>query len=549
MDRRQFLVSVGRAGLVVAATALLEACDSAAPTGVSSSPSRIPGIASLPAPSVPTPGRLGPPSGPVGPPTRLRNGAIRDENARTGDRRWLLDAAGPRSTVEAFVDHASVAPGDTLTLHAAHRGDTVDLDWYRLGWYGGTGGRLVRRDTAVDVAPSLTSEIDPMNGRAEAAAAPAITVVIPGDWLSGSYRVVVRPRSQSPFGAFDRPGCAPFTVRPAGTASPAPVLFVSATTTWEAYNAWGGADLYDATSADSPLEASGRRATQVSFDRPYAIGSGAGYQDRWELPFVRWQEREGRDVDTCADVDLELNPAIAAGRRLIVFAGHHEYWSRPMRTTIENAIALGTNIAFLSANELYWQVRFEPSPLGPARRVTCFKSNVADPLTLTSPELTTCRWRQPPVNEPEAVVIGQQYGHIVARSADWIVAGAGHWLYQGTGLGDGDRIRNLVGQEYDTFFPDLAPPGTEILARSPVKAMIRPGAVASGPQPANPNVQTATIYTAESGATVLAAGTFQWSWALDPFQRNAYKGVVTPYDERLVRMTRNLFDRLGDGPA
>jgi hypothetical protein len=234
------------------------------------------------------------------------------------------------------------------------------------------------------------------------------------------------------------------------------------------------------------------------------------------------------------------------GRRLIVFAGHHEYWSRPMRATLELAIASGVNVAFLSANEIYWQIRLESSPLGPGRRITCWKAALDDPLAATRPELATCRWRDAPVNDPEAVLIGQMYGHIVRRPADWVVAGSQHWLYEGTRLRDGDRLVNLVGQEYDTFDPAYAPPGTTLLARSPLTALIRDGG--HGVEHPAPGLHTATVYAAESGATVLAAGTFQWSWALDRAADRSYHGIVTPVDARVERMTSNLFDRLGDGP-
>jgi hypothetical protein len=46
---------------------------------------------------------------------------------------------------------------------------------------------------------------------------------------------------------------------------------------------------------------------------------------------------------------------------------------------------------------------------------------------------------------------------------------------------------------------------------------------------------------------VFAAGTFQWSWALDPLGAPSYRGVGTPRGARVHRMTANLFDRLGDG--
>ncbi len=167
-------------------------------------------------------------------------------------------------------------------------------------------------------------------------------------------------------------------------------------------------------------------------------------------------------------------------------------------------------------------------------------------MTATNPSLATCRFREAPVSDPEAPLIGQMYGAIVARPADWIVAEAGHWLYEGTALATGDRLLNLVGQEYDTFFPELANPGTVILARGPVQKAPRP----AGEPSANPSppIHTATAYTAVSGATVIAAGTFQWSWAIDDYGTRAYPGHLTPRDARVERMTTNLFDRLGDGP-
>ncbi len=561
MDRRQFLVSVGRAGLALGVAATVDACARSGLPSRTGEPSTAFSTASPTGNLAPT-GSAPPSFTPaIAPRWQGHDDRIAVENRRLGNRGWDPHASVGRANVEGFLDAASVAPGEQITLHLGGR-SAVDVDWYRLGWYGGLGGRLVRQDAAVRARPPGPRAIDRASGRAEAAFAPAVSLTVPSGWVSGAYVAVIRP----PGG---QPRRAPFIVRPAPGGVPAPVLFVSAATTWQAYNSWGGADLYDATTADAPTDAHGRRATQVSFDRPYALALGAGYLPRWELPFIRWQEREGRAVDSCADVDLELHPEIVDGRRLLVFAGHHEYWSRPMRATLERALGTGTNVAFLSANEVFWQVRFEASPLGPARRVVCYKSRVADPITATRPDLTTCRWREQPVDDPEAVIIGQMYGHTVERVADWVVTGAGHWLYEGTGLRDGDHLRNLVGQEFDTFFPEFAPPGTTLLASSPVRvhrwhglagrtgrsidvrrAPASQAAAAIRTQGTRgPAIHNATIYTAESGATVFAAGTFQWSWAIDRFGDRSYRGVQTPVDERVIRMTRNLFDRLGDGQA
>jgi hypothetical protein len=135
----------------------------------------------------------------------------------------------------------------------------------------------------------------------------------------------------------------------------------------------------------------------------------------------------------------------------------------------------------------------------------------------------------------------------IVRPADWVVTKAGHWLYEGTGLRDDDRIPKLVGDECDTYYPALAPPRTEILAHSPVVAGTSSetdvGARATS------RVQTATIYVASSGATVFAAGTLQWSLALDPFGSPTSDRSPTAPDPRVERMTANVYDRLGDGVA
>jgi hypothetical protein len=335
----------------------------------------------------------------------------------------------------------------------------------------------------------------------------------------------------------------PFIVR-APIGAGAGTLFLSAQATWRAYDAWGGKSLYAYNSRGDITPTGTTAAAAVSFDRPMALEAGLGFLRRWELPFVQWMERTGREVDYAADVDLELVPEILSERRFAVLAGHPEYWSRPMRRAMEAAVAAGMNAAFLSANEIYWQVRLEPSPLGPGRRIVCYKSSRRDPLTRTQPSLSTCRWREGPVLEPEARFLGVMYGHPVLAPGDWIVRRARHWLYEGTGLRNGDAITSLIGQEYDAYFPDLAPAGTVIVAQGPVRAVDR--------NPANegdvwsPAIHSAAVREPTSSrGGVFAAGTFQWSWALDPTGSHWYAGRRTPYDPRVERMTANLFGRFG----
>jgi len=461
-----------------------------------------------------------------------------EENAQRGDVHW--DRSRMSSLTRAYLAAASVGPGEPVALRASGTA-TVSVEWYRLGWYDGAGARLLRVDRGVRLAKQPRPTIDPVTGLVEAHWTPVLETIAPTGVASGMLLAVVRTADGHSIANV------PIVLRPDATASRrAPVLFISAACTWQAYNIWGGLDLY-ANSSGRAVEAThDRRAAQVSFDRPYFLDSGAGYLRRWELQFIRWLERNGRDVEYAADLDLERNPDLVNGRRMLVMAGHPEYWSRPMRERVEAAVASGIHVAFITGNEVYWQTRLEDGPAGPATRITCYKSRTGDPITPSRPELTTCRWREQPVGEPEAPLVGEMYGSIVNRVADWVVAGSGHWLYDGTDLRDGDHISNLVGQEFDTYFPDLANPGTTILANGPVNAQPRPS-LDPGAFPSRP-IHNATVYTAPSGATVFAAGTFQWSWALDEYGNRSYQGIHTPIDDRVARMTRNLFDRLGDGP-
>lgn len=533
ISRRRLLA----AGALAGTAATLAACSSARP----SSPIGDGATASFSSPGAPSAPPASPAPAVTAPPPSLppdRDTSMRVENLLRGSGGW--DLMRRRAGVSAYLAAASVGPGEPLSLRAVGSGE-VDVEWYRLGWYGGLGARLLKVDRKVRLAKQPRASFDKVTGLVEAHWKPVLRTTAPSGVKSGMLLAVLRsPKGHSVANV-------PIVLRPDPTdPRRAPVLFVSAAATWQAYNAWGGLDFYSNTSNHPVAATANHRAAQVSFDRPYFLDSGAGFLRRWELQFIRWMERNGRDVEYITDLDLERNPDLATGRRLLVMAGHPEYWTRPMRTRVEAAIASGTNVAFLTANEVYWQARLEDGPAGPGTRLTSYKSRTADPIMPTQPELTTCRWREPPVNDPEAPLVGQMYGAIVGRVADWIVANHGHWLYEGTNLRDGDAISNLIGQEFDTFFPELAQPGTVQLAHSPVLAVHHsghdPGATPS------PGIHTSTMYTAQSGATVYAAGTFQWSWAIDRYGSRDYHGVHTPVDDRVARMTRNLFDRLGDGP-
>ena len=300
-------------------------------------------------------------------------------------------------------------------------------------------------------------------------------------------------------------------------ARPVEQILVQATvTTWEAYNNWGGKSLYDYNSTG------GQPAAKVSFDRPFATDGNTGMYD-WEVPFVRWLEREGYDVSYASDIDTDRNPALLQGYRLVMVNGHDEYWSTPIRNAFENAKAAGTNLAFFGANIGYWHIRFEDGE----RTMVGYKDAGADPITDPSEE--TVQFRDLVPARPECSLIGVQYMGGYSSNGTYTVVNAAltdPWM-AGTGFTAGSTIPGVVGYEWDTIVDGCAS-GSRTVFFS---------------YPGSPNEQLpaahATRYVAPSGSMTFSTGTMDWALKLDPWSSSR--------DSRVEIFTRNALASLLSG--
>src|SRR6185312_12080667 len=134
--------------------------------------------------------------------------------------------------------------------------------------------------------------------------------------------------------------------------STAPVVYSLDTTTWQAYNFWGGAgnndvgyDLYGRFN-DVTGDPTGGRAFTVSYDRPYldeGSTDGAGEFFNWDFPLITWMESKGYDMSYVTSSDLEANPGLLTGHKVFVNTGHDEYYSDNMRSALTGGIAAGVN--------------------------------------------------------------------------------------------------------------------------------------------------------------------------------------------------------------
>src|SRR5579862_1272991 len=311
-----------------------------------------------------------------------------------------------------------------------------------------------------------------------------------------------------------------FILRTPPSAAPSQILVQVPVNTWEAYNSWGGRSLYPFT---------GPRMYVVSFERPFGYLAQSPFW--WEIQLVRFMEREGYDVSYQTDVDTDADPSSLLQHRLVMVAGHDEYWTQAIRSAFDTALADGTNLAFMGANVGYWNVNYQDND----QSIFSYKS-ILDPNPVLAQK--TAMFRQ--IGEPECMLTGVAQQSVVAldHPLDYAVTPAGAadpWL-QGSGLTAGTTIAGVVGREHDVLNPWPDPcfhPGLTVLFHY---------AGTGGDQPAD-----AVRYTAPSGARVFASGAMQFSWGLDDWRSigtigpplNVVSDRAAPADPRVQQFMRN----------
>jgi hypothetical protein len=428
------------------------------------------------------------------PPAPLTRGAgwVATENARAGTLGWTVQHPSTAGQIEAYADRVSAQVGDTVELFVTSTAPTWNATAYRMGWYGGALARQVWRSPLQRGVRQPAATYTRATGMIVAHWAPSLAVPITSDWPPGDY--LFKLVASTGWDTY-----VPLTVR--DDASNAPILIVNAVTTWQAYNLWGGADLYSSYVSGAGGRAyAGSRADVVSFDRPYRLGNGSGDFLGNEEKLVKLVEMAGLDVSYTTDVDLAEHPQLLLQHRVIVSLGHDEYYSTAMRDALEAARDRGVNLVFLGANAVYRHIRLQPSALGPDRVEVNYRIAGLDPDNRTDPAEVTVSWRQAPVNRPESTLLGEMYQCNPVR-ADMVITDPAAWMWADAGLAAGRRLPGLIGSEYDHWDRTQRQPagsGVELLAQSPLSCRGRSG------------TSDFTYYVAPSGAGVLDTGTNAW---------------------------------------
>ena len=331
---------------------------------------------------------------------------VRDENAKPGTTEWMLSHPRVQENkircpwIEGYCSRTSVKAGETIDIKVStNPAARFTLDLYRLGYYGGKGGRLIERLGPFEGSP----QSDPPLGEVrvqECNWPTAVSVTVPTDWVSGVYLgKLTEQREQTD-------SYVVFIVRDDRECD---FLFQCSDTTWAAYNRWPDVwSLYD--DGTPPHNWYTGPGVAVSFDRPYGryrqifdapLSQGSGEFLLWEFPLAFWMEQHGYDVSYISNLDTHAHPERLLKTRAFLSVGHDEYWSLAMYDNVKRAIEAGVNAAFFCGNSVDGVLDIRAARAGPSTGSLSGSANSAGQIPRADRSFAT-PWKQ---HGPEAAAL------------------------------------------------------------------------------------------------------------------------------------------------
>ena len=463
------------------------------------------------------------------------------------------EAAGP--AVDGYPGRPSVRAGDTLQLHVSTRAERFRADFFRcgvrprhMGWTLGPGRY---------VPPGRHDQDWHWPGHA---------FTVPEDWPSGVYLAVLSAgTTAAPDPVPDRAEALDarhsrllFVVTAREAARTARILYKVPVFTYHAYNRSGGGCLYGSL-PNSPDGAAGTYSVTLRRPGGGVGGPVKGHPDahdprtprqtfaHWDAPFIRWFEAAGFSADYCTDLDLHEPSRLSDGYRLLVSAGHDEYWSPRTRRNATAFRERGGNLAVFGANTCWWRVAVTDD--GTALRCAKYPPGVPAGGDADQRRDAPDHWWE---SDPENSLTGVSYrnggGHWAGprRPLGFTVQHTDHKVFAGTGLRNGDLLgaeHALVGYECDgaahrrdaagraiATGVDGTPAEFTILGVADLPTDPASGWEFAAREDADPGrAATFGLHTSTSGGTVFNAATTDWARLLaqDPQVAAITRNVLT----------------------
>ena len=449
--------------------------------------------------------------------------------------------------IRGYPRFPSLFPGETLVLHVSTGSRAFRIEFFRQG---------ARLERMAGIESRVCEGYDMPEGPTDLDWGwPGYAFAIPANWPSGVYIAMLieigddgREIMPDPSTSFAADAKALFVVRNRAPSAATPLYKIS-WATFVAYNGTGYGSLYTESvwSREQP-----NPGFKVTWRRP---GCGTGglvmpgdspdYYDtssrrqtfeHWDAPLVRWLEAGGYQPDYCTDWDLHRDPELLAPYNLLLSVGHDEYWSDAMRAAIERHIGRGGNVAFFTGNTSGYRIHFTDDDTA----ITCAK---VKPGTKDADNWTGDHWLEVK-SEARVLGVATAFGggwwDGKRETLGYTVQHAAHWVFQGTGLSDGqvfgdDEDYPLIGYEVDGAAyrrrDGLAiATGAHGTPRDFVilgVAELGQGWVTGAPNAA----ATMGMYVSPQGGIVFQGATTDWP-------------ILVPRNRHVEAITRNVVDRL-----
>jgi hypothetical protein len=481
------------------------------------------------------------------------------ENQKTGtpESTWAIHgsiANAGDSQIEGFTTQISTNAGQTVSFKINTAASGYTLDVYRLGYYGGDGATLVTsmHHTGADNQPnplfnSSTNTVDAGNWSVTDSWA------IPSTAVSGVYFAKLTTDS----GNFQN--IIPFVVRNDGTTSD--ILYQTSDETWEAYNPWGGYNLYQ-----GPSGTNSDRANAVSYNRPIEMNVNTNDAQPTDFLFgeefaaIYWLEQNGYSLNYISGIDAATNPSLLLNTKAYLDAGHDEYWTQAQFANVKAAADAGVGEAFLSGNQIYWDSALAPSldPSQTANRTLVqykdiWSGSQLDPNGTANGGAGLFRDPVYGPGTPENSLSGTIFtvddsGTLSNIKIPASMSQLRFWKNTTIASGNGGTLTNLLGYEWDSDLDNgFRPAGLIDMSSTTmnVNTLLLDNGATTGPGTATHSL---TLYRdPTSGALVFGAGTVMWSWGLDN-QYVPFHGITAPISSAVQQSMVNLFADMGVTP-
>jgi hypothetical protein len=333
------------------------------------------------------------------------------------------------------------------------------------------------------------------------------------------------------------------------------IAIVAATNTWNAYNSFGGRSNYVNTTGlpDRPIVEPRRELDRfqhadtwsapdkdyepLSFERPCPFnsipleqsatdpirGKEAAHTAPAEWRFLSWLERNDYEHDLYADHQLHDGTLELDSYDILVVHTHPEYWSQEMYEQVRAWVFEESgHLLYLGGNGINCEIEFDDPTRIRVNNNTRDIPDIVHPRELPEGAFESRFHRQV---ESEGNLLGVVFTPSgIKTAAPYEVERPDHWVFDGTGLDDGDLFGTETlqercpggasGHETDKV-SQFAPDNTQRLAK--------------GLNPESGGAEL-VLYEIDSGGATFSAGSITYPAAL----------LV---DEPTSRITKNVLDR------